>query len=285
MLPNAWLRLRRVGDVFTGFYSTDGVNWTDMGSISIALPQTVYFGLAVASKSNSNAATAQFRNLTEVIPQPPTVPPPRPADKDAENPATILRVGRSNDGRDLIIRSWVEGGFGSPDFGDMRCIATRANRQPAVMNYVRRAGSEEFVPFALDRRHPSAADVAQVVDGEGHPEQLEVALQQPAVDAFVVLVGVPGDEGVHRQRVLADVEPHGRLQLLLPRQRQGEARSLDALADRRDPEPVVDAGAEVAPHVIQRGGEQICGETFKWEVAAVRTVWILCIALRECGAR
>lgn len=36
-------------------------------------------------------------------PQPPTVPPPRPADKDAENPATILRVGRSNDGRDLIM--------------------------------------------------------------------------------------------------------------------------------------------------------------------------------------
>lgn len=54
------------------------------------------------------------------------------------------------DGRDAIIRSWVEGGFGSEEFGDLRCVATRANRQPAVACYVRRPGDGGHRPMALD---------------------------------------------------------------------------------------------------------------------------------------
>jgi fibronectin type 3 domain-containing protein len=67
ILPNAWLRLRRVGNVFTGFYSTDGVTWIQMGSTTLAMPQTVYFGMAVSSKSDVQTATAEFRNLGDVL--------------------------------------------------------------------------------------------------------------------------------------------------------------------------------------------------------------------------
>ncbi len=63
--PNSWLRLRRVGNVLSGYSSTDGVNWTQIGTFnfSAGLPNTVYFGMAVSSLSTTKTATAQFRDL------------------------------------------------------------------------------------------------------------------------------------------------------------------------------------------------------------------------------
>jgi hypothetical protein len=62
--PNTWLRLTRVGNVFTGYSSTDGVNWTTIGSTTVAMAQTVFVGMAVSSRSTTSTATAQFRDLT-----------------------------------------------------------------------------------------------------------------------------------------------------------------------------------------------------------------------------
>jgi RNA polymerase sigma-70 factor (ECF subfamily) len=53
-------------------------------------------------------------------------------------------------GRDTMVDAWVEGGFGSPEFGSIRCIATRANGQPAVANYVLTPGATRYKSFALD---------------------------------------------------------------------------------------------------------------------------------------
>ena len=36
--PNTWLRLNRAGNVFTGFGSYDGTNWTQLGTATIAMP-------------------------------------------------------------------------------------------------------------------------------------------------------------------------------------------------------------------------------------------------------
>jgi RNA polymerase sigma-70 factor (ECF subfamily) len=60
-------------------------------------------------------------------------------------------------GRDVIVDSWLEGGFGAPEFGVLRCIPTRANRQPAVANYVLRPGDDTYRAMALD--------VLRIVDG------------------------------------------------------------------------------------------------------------------------
>ena len=38
--PNVWVRLRRQGNVFTGFTSTDGSTWTQRGQITLSLPAT-----------------------------------------------------------------------------------------------------------------------------------------------------------------------------------------------------------------------------------------------------
>ena len=58
--PNTWLRLNRVGNVFTGFGSYDGTNWTQLGSATITMPTQIYLGLAVASDNTSQPTTAQF---------------------------------------------------------------------------------------------------------------------------------------------------------------------------------------------------------------------------------
>jgi RNA polymerase sigma-70 factor (ECF subfamily) len=53
-------------------------------------------------------------------------------------------------GRETMVNAWVEGGLGSPEFGRIRCIATHANGQPAVANYVLSPGATKYKGFALD---------------------------------------------------------------------------------------------------------------------------------------
>jgi RNA polymerase sigma-70 factor (ECF subfamily) len=53
-------------------------------------------------------------------------------------------------GRDRVVACWTEGGFGSDAMGAMRCVLTRANRQPVVACYVRRPGDAEYAPLAMD---------------------------------------------------------------------------------------------------------------------------------------
>jgi RNA polymerase sigma-70 factor, ECF subfamily len=53
-------------------------------------------------------------------------------------------------GRDAIVNAWVEGGFGTGDYRDFRLLATRANMQPAIANYIRRPGESEYRPLAVD---------------------------------------------------------------------------------------------------------------------------------------
>jgi hypothetical protein len=63
-----WERVVRVGNVFTAFYSTDGVTWTQQGSATtVAMPTDAYVGLAVTSHSVTNISTATFDNITSTF--------------------------------------------------------------------------------------------------------------------------------------------------------------------------------------------------------------------------
>jgi hypothetical protein len=64
--PNNWLRLKRAGNLFTGFGAFDGKNWTRLGSVTLALPATVYFGFVVCSANTNQTITAAFRDLGSV---------------------------------------------------------------------------------------------------------------------------------------------------------------------------------------------------------------------------
>jgi hypothetical protein len=61
--PDAWLRLKRVGNQFTGFVSSDGKSWKEYSSYSIDLPASVYLGLVATSHVADAATTARFKDL------------------------------------------------------------------------------------------------------------------------------------------------------------------------------------------------------------------------------
>jgi hypothetical protein len=62
--PYTWLRLQRFnGNRFNGFASLDGQTWTQLGTVYLTLPATVYLGFAVASHNPSQTVGAQFRDF------------------------------------------------------------------------------------------------------------------------------------------------------------------------------------------------------------------------------
>jgi len=66
-----WLKLVRSGSTFTGSYSSDGINWIQVSSQTIAMNSAVMAGLAVTANNNSALNTATFTNLSLS-----SVPPP-----------------------------------------------------------------------------------------------------------------------------------------------------------------------------------------------------------------
>ncbi|MEW6158100.1 MAG: immunoglobulin domain-containing protein, partial [Verrucomicrobiota bacterium] len=65
--PETWLRLQRSGSTFTGYASLDGQNWTQLGSVSISMPNTIYFGPVVSSHHASTTARVEFRDIAPNI--------------------------------------------------------------------------------------------------------------------------------------------------------------------------------------------------------------------------
>jgi lipoprotein-anchoring transpeptidase ErfK/SrfK len=64
-----WIKVTRSGSTFTGYVSSDGVNWVPLGSSwTITMGQTVYVGLAASSGSTSALATATFDNVAVTVP-------------------------------------------------------------------------------------------------------------------------------------------------------------------------------------------------------------------------
>ncbi|MFO8006366.1 MAG: PA14 domain-containing protein, partial [Candidatus Brocadiia bacterium] len=59
-----WVRLTRSGDTFTGYESSDGSSWTQVGSVTISMATDVYIGLPVTSHSDGVLCTAEIDNVT-----------------------------------------------------------------------------------------------------------------------------------------------------------------------------------------------------------------------------
>ena len=58
-----WLKLVRRGDLFEAYRSSNGIAWTQMGSDTIPMGDTVYVGLAVTSRMASKVVTTVFDNV------------------------------------------------------------------------------------------------------------------------------------------------------------------------------------------------------------------------------
>ncbi len=75
--PNAWVRLQRVGNLFTGFASTDGSNWTQVYQMTMNISSTLYFGMAVSARTTTGQAT--LAKVRDLIDQKSTVAPAAPS--------------------------------------------------------------------------------------------------------------------------------------------------------------------------------------------------------------
>ena len=64
--PNLWVRVVRTGDVFRGWKSTDGVNWTSINSLTIPMGANIYVGLAVSSGDTINLNSSVMDNVIVV---------------------------------------------------------------------------------------------------------------------------------------------------------------------------------------------------------------------------
>ena len=64
--PNTWIRLQRVKNDFTGYYSSDGKNWKGYTTFTLDLPSKIYLGLAVTSHDVNQIASARFANIGEI---------------------------------------------------------------------------------------------------------------------------------------------------------------------------------------------------------------------------
>lgn len=62
--PNSWIRLKRKGDEFTGYYSTDGKTWKEFSNFSMKLNKKIFLGLAVTSHDTGKTATVVFKNIS-----------------------------------------------------------------------------------------------------------------------------------------------------------------------------------------------------------------------------
>jgi regulation of enolase protein 1 (concanavalin A-like superfamily) len=100
--PPGWVRLKRAGSLFTAYKSTDGQNWTVVGSDSITMGTTVYVGIAVTSHNPLTATRATVTNFTATTNgstnQPPTVTLTAPASGTSYTaPASMTLTATASD--------------------------------------------------------------------------------------------------------------------------------------------------------------------------------------------
>jgi hypothetical protein len=87
-----WVRLQRIGNVFTSYVSPDGHSWRQQGnSRTITMSSSVYVGLAVTSHRDGRLATAVFSNVG-YGPVGGTMPPTNSAPVISGSPPTSATV-------------------------------------------------------------------------------------------------------------------------------------------------------------------------------------------------
>lgn len=63
-VPNAWVRLVRSGSTFTGFRSSNGVDWVQLGVTNTVFPASMEVGFGITAHDNTRTATGLVSNIT-----------------------------------------------------------------------------------------------------------------------------------------------------------------------------------------------------------------------------
>jgi regulation of enolase protein 1 (concanavalin A-like superfamily) len=59
-----WVKLTRVGDLFSAYESDDGNTWSPIGTETIPMSASVFIGFAVTSHNTTSPATASFDSVS-----------------------------------------------------------------------------------------------------------------------------------------------------------------------------------------------------------------------------
>lgn len=130
-----WIRAERVGNIFTGYVSTDGTTWVQASdSVTITMASTVYACLAVTNIETSSEVSADFENIT--VDDDPEAPPPSEQDAGGYRPhytgfgATTVG-GRGDATKVICLVTSRLGTTGAPTL-----VSTAdAHADPAVVHY------------------------------------------------------------------------------------------------------------------------------------------------------
>ena len=139
-----WVRVRRVGNVFSAYISPDGERWTQRGSsVTISMNASAYAGLALTSHVDGTLATAVFSNVQLGA----ATPPPPPTTGSAT--LSWVRPTTHTDGSPLtgLVGFKVYWGTASGVYQNQRVISNAAATSSVVTDLA--AGRWYFAVSAL----------------------------------------------------------------------------------------------------------------------------------------
>jgi len=146
-----WLRLRRMGDKFTAYQSSDGIEWFKIGQSTVALPRSVLAGLLASTggtppgRKATDSAKGIFDHVT-IEPQPP-VPPGAPDALTATVPEDgVVRLDWKNASETSQAGVKIEASLDGAPFYEIANLTAGASRfentgieRPSTIRYRLRA--------------------------------------------------------------------------------------------------------------------------------------------------
>ncbi len=146
-----WLRIRRVGDEFTAYQSSDGIEWFKIGQCTVALPRSVLAGVLASTggtppgRKATDAAKGIFDHVT-IERQPPTPPAAPVALTATALNDGVVRLDWKNASGNLQSGVKVEASLDGAPFYEIADLAAGASRfentgieRPAALRYRIRA--------------------------------------------------------------------------------------------------------------------------------------------------
>jgi glycosidase len=108
-IPN-WVRITRSGNTITGYSSTNGTTWTQVGTVTVTLPSSVYVGLFTTSHNDGVVTTSTFSNvtLTGAANNPPTANAGPDKSLAAGTTSTTLPGSGSDPDGTAVTYSWTK---------------------------------------------------------------------------------------------------------------------------------------------------------------------------------
>jgi regulation of enolase protein 1 (concanavalin A-like superfamily) len=171
--PPGWVRLTRSGNLVTAYQSTDGVNWTKIGSDSVELTDPVYVGIAATSHDTSATTTVTADHfsaqVTSQTNQPPSVTLAT-AGTSFTAPATISLTATASDPENQLARV---------EFYDGSTLLSTDTTSPYSFSWTNvSAGSYSLTAVAYDAQGASATSAAvsvQVTSQTNQPPTVTLA--------------------------------------------------------------------------------------------------------------